>query len=274
MPDILIVILIVLAVLFAAYVISLKGRTNNPNVKKFKGVKFAHRGLWNSEGAPENSLPAFRRALEQGYGIELDVHLTKDERLVVIHDSSLKRTVGTEGTVEQMTLEELRSHTLLDSDTPIPTLDEVLSLVDGKVPLLIELKCEKNAREISSYTAKRMSEYKGDYCFESFDPRAVKALKKIAPNAVRGQLTQNFLRNRSGLSLALCIVLTLQLFNIISKPDFLAVRFEDRKMLPIKIATHLWGMSGFVWTIKSQNDLDSSLKEDFSPIFEGFDAKS
>lgn len=273
MPDFLTVILIVLAVLFVLYVLSLKGRTNNPNVKKFEGVRFAHRGLWTKEGAPENSMPAFRAAVEGGYGIELDVHLTKDKQLVVIHDSSLQRTVGAEGKVEEMTLSELRGYTLLGSDTGIPTLDEVLSLVDGKVPLLIELKCEKNASELCAFAARRMSEYKGDYCFESFDPRAVKALKKVAPNAVRGQLTQNFIRNRSGLSMALCIVLTVQLCNFISKPDFIAVKFEDRKMLPIKIATRIWGMAGFVWTIRSQSDLDISQKDGFSPIFESFDAK-
>ena len=273
MPDFLTVILIVFAVLFVLYVLSLKGRSNNPRAKKFEGVRFAHRGLWGKEGAPENSMPAFRAAVERGFGIELDVHLTKDKKLVVMHDASLLRTVGVEGKIEEMTLGELSSYTLLGSETGIPTLDEVLSLVDGKVPLLIELKCEKNARELSFYAAKRMSEYKGDYCFESFDPRAVKALKKIAPDAVRGQLTQNFLRNRSGLSLALCIVLTVQLFNFISKPDFVAVKFEDRKMLPIKIATRLWGMSGFVWTIRSQYDLNTSIKEGLSPIFEGFEVK-
>jgi glycerophosphoryl diester phosphodiesterase len=273
MLDFLTVILIVLAVLFVLYVLALRGRTNNPNTKKFEGVRFAHRGLWTKDGAPENSIPAFLAAVERGYGIELDVHLTKDKQLVVIHDSSLQRTVGAEGKIEEMTLSELRGYTLLGSDTGIPTLDEVLSLVDGKVPLLIELKCEKNARELCAFAAKRLLEYGGDYCFESFDPRAIKALKKVAPNAVRGQLTQNFIRNRSGLSLALCIVLTVQLCNFISKPDFIAVKFEDRKMLPIKISTNLWGMSGFVWTIKTQNDLEASVKEGFSPIFEGFQAK-
>ena len=273
MLDFLVVLFIVFAILFVLYALALKGRTSNPNVKKFEGARFAHRGLFGAESAPENSLLAFSAAVERGYGIELDVHLTKDEHLVVIHDSSLMRTVGVEGTVEQMTLDEIRAYTLLGSDTAVPTLDEVLKLVDGKVPLLIELKCEKNAQKLCTFAVKKLSEYTGDYCFESFDPRAVMALKKIAPNAVRGQLTQNFIRNRSGLSMALCIILSVQLLNFISKPDFCAVRFEDRKMLPIKIATRLWGMTGFVWTIKSQNDLEIAKNEGFTSIFEGFEAK-
>lgn len=273
MPDFIIVILITLAVIFVFYVLAIKGRSSNPNTKKFNGVRFAHRGLWKKEGAPENSLPAFKAAVEGGFGIELDVHLTKDKHLVVIHDSSLLRTVGVEGKIEEMTLDQARSYTLLGSDTKIPTLDEVLELVDGKVALLIELKCEKNARELAAACAKRLSTYCGDYCFESFDPRAVKALKKVAPQAVRGQLTQNFLRDRAGLSLALSMLLTVQVFNFISKPDFVAVRFEDRKMLPIKIATRFWGMAGFVWTLRDQKTMEIAEKEKLSPIFEGFEAK-
>ncbi len=104
-----------------------------------KNRHFAHRGL-HGDGIPENSLAAFRRACEAGYGIELDVHLTADEKLVVFHDDTLTRMCGTDGTPEEKTLAELQELSLAGTDERIPSFDEVLALVSGRVPLIVELK--------------------------------------------------------------------------------------------------------------------------------------
>ena len=110
----------------------------------FKVQAYAHRGLHDvSAGIPENSLAAFRRAKEKGYGVELDVFLTSDGHMVVHHDRSLKRICGMDRNIDQMTLEEVRALTLSGTDERIPTLDEVLSLIDGKIPMIIEMKSDR-----------------------------------------------------------------------------------------------------------------------------------
>ena len=113
--------------------------------KDFLGWDYAHRGLHdNLWGIPENSLPAFQAAVDKGYGIELYVHITADHQLIVHHDDTLYRMCRVERAIKDMTLEEIRQYTLLNTDEKIPTLKEVLDLVNGKVPLLIELKSESH----------------------------------------------------------------------------------------------------------------------------------
>ena len=121
---------------------------------------FAHRGLWN-ERAPENSLSAFELAARAGYGIELDIQLSKDEKVVVFHDTSLKRMCGVERKVCDLTLAELKTLTLGKTECRIPTLVEVLELIDGRVPLLIELKGEDLDTTLCGHAAKILDEYRG-----------------------------------------------------------------------------------------------------------------
>ena len=125
---------------------------------------YAHRGLYdNLWGVPENSLPAFQAAVDKGYGIELDVHLTADNELVVHHDDTLYRMCHVERDIKDMTLKEIRQYTLLATDEKIPTLQEVLDLVDGKVPLLIELKTEAHTCDrLCRILSKALHNYKGN----------------------------------------------------------------------------------------------------------------
>ena len=132
----------VVAVLAAGYFFSILPATSRrQECLKFAEWNYAHRGLWNAaEGVPENSLPAFARAAEQGYAIELDIQITKDGRIVVFHDDTMKRMCGNEGKISDYTYEELQQFHLGDSTEKIPLLREVLQTVDGRVPLLIEIK--------------------------------------------------------------------------------------------------------------------------------------
>lgn len=146
----------------------------------FKGV--AHRGLWD-ESHSENSMGAFKLAIENNLAIELDIHLTKDNQLVVIHDEDLKRLTGKEGVVEDLTVKELKENYTLMDGSLIPTFDELLDLVNEQVPLVIELKVfRKNykelAKKVEEVLSKRMKDKK-QYSLISFDPRSLTPLKKL-----------------------------------------------------------------------------------------------
>lgn len=114
------------------WVIATGGRKNHPKWAVFRRFRYAHRGLHDQEaGVPENSLPAFQRAIEHGYGVELDVHLTGDGRLAVIHDKNLKRTTGVDAEVSSLSPAELKKFRLEGTGESIPLLEEVLPMFQG-----------------------------------------------------------------------------------------------------------------------------------------------
>lgn len=144
----------------------------------FKGI--AHRGL-HDDKRPENSLAAFRAAAESGCAMELDIHLAKGGSLVVCHDSDLKRVTGKEGKIEEMTLEEIRAGYKLADGSDLPTLEEVMALVDERAPIVIELKSYKgNGFRLARAMKKRFKfmRDKRKYTFISFDPRCLIPLPK------------------------------------------------------------------------------------------------
>ena len=126
--------------------------------------RYAHRGLHAKPTIPENSMAAFARAVEAGYGIELDLHLTRDGKLAVIHDASLKRTCGVNLKIEDLTLAEARDYPLEESDERIPEFCDFLRLVDGKVPLVVELKAEgRNEKALTDAAMRALADYTGLY---------------------------------------------------------------------------------------------------------------
>lgn len=266
-----IVMLSILAVLLALYLLSLGGRTGHKALEALRGWSYAHRGL-HGNGLPENSMAAFRAALEKGYGIELDIHLMKDGQLAVIHDSSLKRTAGADGMIEDLTAETLSSFRLEGTEETIPLFSQVLALCAGKVPLILELKTAKgNHAALTQALKAAMEDYRGAYCVESFDPRCVHALKKLWPEAIRGQLSENFLKtNPSHMPRPIQFLMTFLLTNFLTRPDFIAYKFSDRKHLSAAISRKLWGLQGVSWTLKNQTEYDTAVKEGYLPIFEGF----
>lgn len=151
-----------------------------------KNSVIAHRGIFDNKKTVENTLEAFKKALKKGYAIELDLHLTKDNKIIVFHDNTLDRLTGKKGKVESLPLNEIKKLKLLDVAS-IPTLDEVLDLVDGKVPLLIELK-DSRGFTLEKEVSKRLNDYKGEFAIQSFDPRTILWFRLFKKDITRGLL--------------------------------------------------------------------------------------
>ena len=161
------------------------------NLDYMLNTVFAHRG-YHDEKYPENSIPAFKKALRYKYNIELDVHLTKDEKVVVFHDFNLKRMCGVNKKVEDLTYNELVKYNLLDTKYKIPLLSEVLDLVNGKVVLLVETKNKMRDGKLEEEVSKLLDNYSGKFAVQSFSPFSIYWFKKNRPNYVRGLLSSDF----------------------------------------------------------------------------------
>lgn len=260
-----------LLTLFILYFLLLRCRHGHKRLAQLQGWDYAHRGL-HGNGVPENSMEAFRLALEGGYGIELDVHLMADGHLAVIHDSSLKRTAGTDVCIEDLTVADLAAYRLEGTDEAIPLFKDVMALYEGKAPMIVELKPERgNHAALSKAVCEILEDYQGIYCLESFDPRVIHWLRKNWPCQCRGQLSENFFCSpKSKLAPYLKFVMTHLLSNFLAVPDFVAYKFADRKHLGVWMARHLWGAQGVTWTVRSQEDHDTAKKEGWLVIFEGY----
>mgnify|MGYP002519795681 CR=1 FL=1 len=262
-------LLIVLIIICLLYLLSLRGRTGHKGLQALQGWSYAHRGL-HGNGVPENSMKAFRLALENGYGIELDVHLMADGNLAVIHDASLKRTAGADVKIEDLVTAQLQDYYLEGTQEQIPEFRQVLELFDGKAPLIIELKAERNNHAaLSDAVCKMLESYNGAYCLESFDPRCIYWLRKNRPQEIRGQLSQNFVKNKSSkLPFILKWVLTTNILNFLTRPDFISYQFCDRKRLGVDICRKLWKIQGVTWTLRNLDEHKDAVIENWLPIFE------
>ena len=233
-----------------------------PDRKPFCGVHYAHRGLFdNQSDAPENSLKAFAKAVKAGYGIELDVQLSKDKVPVVFHDASLKRMCGIDGNVWEYTLKELQKMHLMGSEQTIPTFAEVLETIGGKVPIIVEYKMDVPDTKVCELGDALLQNYKGVYCIESFHPFAVAWYKKNRPEVVRGQLAMDYWKEDKYKGKALYWMLTNLMLNFLGRPDFIAYKHQDVSQISRKICKKLGALS-VAWTIRSQEDYEK-VKKDF-----------
>ena len=227
---------------------------------------YAHRGL-HGRGIPENSLAAFDLACREGFGIELDVQLSSDGVVMVFHDHTLNRMTGVDKKLCELTAAELQTLALAESDQTIPTFAEVLELVDGRVPLLVELKGENLNTALCKAVAEHLSAYKGAYCIESFNPLLVRGLRKCLPRVYGGLLYTNVCRDKKKYSL-LNMAVSCMLLNWLAKPNFIAYNQLDRRSLPVKLAVGLYRAPRFVWTVRSDEDYRKAHDLGEHPIFE------
>lgn len=265
--------LIVLLVLIASgigYLLAIRGRKNHPGLKELRRWSYAHRGL-HSQGVPENSMAAFEKAKKGGYGVELDVHLLADGNLAVIHDSTLERVTGLPGKIEELTTRQLRDCRLCGTEEIIPELRHVLELFNGEAPLIVELKpAEGNHAALCKAACEMLDGYNGPYCLESFDPRCILWLKKNRPDLIRGQLSEDyFAEGRPKIPFILRWIMTENLANCVTRPDFVAYRYADRHCTLSNFFC-LRQMSCVSWTLTSQQEYDQAVSEGWIPIFEGF----
>lgn len=273
-------IVIVLLLLLLIYADLIRPNLPRRDIPDLLGVDYAHRGLWTTnepgeDHRPENSLAAFRAAVEKGYGIELDVHRTKDGALVVHHDDSLKRMTGQDIRIARSTLAEVRACKLPNGE-PIPTYDEVLEAVGGRIPMIVELKTEDgNHAALGQAVHERMKRYEGPWCMESFDPQAVKWFRLNAPEVIRGQLAydaagkgrnvREFMRN---------LFMASMLQNVLGRPDFIAFSAESVKWHSLSIHMLRLMKPWFAaWTVRSQDAMNSLRSKWDMQIFEKFEAE-
>lgn len=260
----------ILIVIAGVYLFAIKGRLGHKDLPELRKWCYAHRGL-HKEDIPENSLGAFAAAKKAGYGIELDVHLMRDGNLAVIHDASLKRTAGADVKIEDLTAEDLKSYCLEGTDEKIPLFSDVLQLVDGEVPLIVELKSvDNNYAALCDTACNFLKDYQGLYCIESFDPRCIVWMRKNKSEILRGQLAYNLFRVEVKLPTVMKFCLRHHILNISTRPDFIAYGFEDRKIPGNFLCRKFWRMQGVAWTIRSQEDFDTACREGWIPVFENF----
>ena len=241
-----------------------------PDMKIFRNWLYAHRGLHNAgEGIPENSLEAFRRAVGAGYGMELDVQVSKDGVPVGFHDFTLKRMCGREGRICDYTFEELRQFRLLDSEQCIPKLEDVLNLVDGRTPVIVELKIERTDLRVCREADRLLSEYKGLYCIESFNPLGLFWYRRNRRKVVRGQLSEAFLREKANRGILYFLLQNL-LFNWLTKPDFIAYNCLHPGVVSRRLCRSFYGKTAVAWTLRSQVQLEEAGKNFDLYIFENF----
>ena len=244
-----------------------------PNTDWIKTTLFAHRGFHSKdETIPENSLSAFKLALEKGYGIELDINLLQDGTVVVFHDKDLKRMTGDPRLLSEIGFNETKSLSLLKSKEKMPTLKEVLELVNGKVPLLIELKHHGDYIRLCENFVNLIENYQGLWAMHSFHPNILRWFRKNHPQIIRGQISEYFLEEHNMKKITKYLLKTLK-FNILTKPHFINYGLRD---LPNKYCDREMKKGRVVigYAARSQAEFDKVTERYHNAVFEYFEPKS
>ncbi|MFA6860222.1 MAG: glycerophosphodiester phosphodiesterase family protein [Clostridia bacterium] len=232
--------------------------------KKIPCHNFAHRGLHNKL-CPENSLSAFKAAICKGYGIELDVQMLSSGEIVVFHDDTTMRLTGKNSKIENLTKDDLKEYFLNHTKETIPLLSEVLSLVKGKVPLLIEIKNFEKVGKLEQALGDELSSYKGCVLIQSFNPFSLKYFAKHFPKYPRGQLASHF--ESESMSFFKKFLLKNLLCDFLSKPDFISY---DKTHLNSRCLKN-YKKPVFTWTIRNKEEEKEALKKCTHIIFENYE---
>nr|MBO4518396.1 glycerophosphodiester phosphodiesterase [Clostridia bacterium] len=220
----------------------------------------AHRGLWGGD-IVENSLTAFKAAADKGFPIEIDLFLTTDNEIVCFHDDTLTRMTGKSGKITEKSLAELKALSLLGTNEKIPTLQEVLAVCRGKIPLLIEIKDQENDYIVDK-TVDILKNYDGEFAVQSFNPFYIKRVKRLAPEFICGVLgTHKKERGR-----ITNFVLKHLCFNFMIKPDFISFHKEGLKFVKRKSKK----TPVIAWTVKDEKERENLPPFVKNIIFENF----
>lgn len=236
---------------------------------KYRGTQWAHRGLHeNQAGIPENSMAAFRQAIRAKMGIELDVHLTRDHKLVVFHDDTLQRMCGVSGSVEEKTWEELKTLHLLDTAESIPLLKDVFHLVKGKVPILIEVKLLTEDTAICRFLVEELKAYGGQVLVQSFNSLVLRWFRKYETQILRGQLSSNLVKSEETPHYMFRFCVKYLLSNCICRPDFISYKMEDSNNLSLWMQKHIFHVPVAAWTLHGEEMLQRAKSRFDMYIFE------
>ena len=253
-----------------AWSLLLRPRRGQPGWEELEGVRFAHRGLHDPGlGIPENSMAAFRRAVEHGFGAELDVHLMADGGLAVVHDSDLTWVCGKKVYIEDLTAAELADCPLMGTGETIPLFREVLELFEGKTPLIVELKVERgNANALTDAVMAALEGWNGAYCVESFHPAVLLRLKERYPQVLRGQLSQNpVLHNCDPVGE---VPPTQPPTTRCSRTDLKDSTRRERWIVCLRWMRRLYHVREVNWTVRDRETMEALDREGATSIFEGF----
>lgn len=264
------ILLFVIVLVVIIYFYAVWPRTSQKEqMQDFFHTLFAHRGYHCAAlGIPENSMSAFRAAVEKGYGIELDVHLTRDGRLAVFHDDDLRRVCKSSESIEQLTYEELGRFHLLDTKEHIPLFTDVLSLVNGQVPLLIEMKIPGRSTEICRVLYETLRSYKGPYLVQSFNTMGIRWFKLHAPEVLRGQLSNNLTKKKSKEPYFLRFMIRFLLTDFLGRPDFISYKLSDLPSFSVSALRRMAHVPVAVWTLRTEGALEEGIRCYDMQIFE------
>ncbi len=258
--EILYIVLGIIAAVVLLYLFAICP-ANGKKAAAFDGKFIAHRGL-HGDGITENTLSAFERAVECGYGVELDIQLSSDKVAVICHDYDLKRVFGIDKKVYSLTAAELK-------EIGVPSFSEVLQVLGGKVPLVAEIKGESFNTEACVKAAELLDGYDGLYCVESFNPMHLRWFKKNRPSVIRGQLSTAFGKKRDGKRNFMHLFLRHLLLNFFSRPHFIAYEYKYYGLSARLCA--LLGAHMVCWTPESEDNINTAKKHYRTFIFEGFE---
>ena len=262
------IVLLVLALILGLWIFLVApGKASAAQRALFSGCLCAHRGLYaKDQSIPENSLPAFAAAREHGYGVELDVQLSKDEDVVVFHDDDLKRVCGVDARVDALTTEELFALRLCGTEERMPLFSEVMAVLGSETPVIVELKSGPRNDLLCKKTLELLCAIPGIYCVESFDPRIVAWFRKNAPELLRGQLVMP-VSSYNGSKFTAFLLSNLML-NVIARAQFIA-RETTLHSASLSLCL-LFRPVRVVWTVRPKDDFARLRRENDAVIFEHF----
>ena len=232
-----------------------------PHNHWLKNIPIAHRGLWG-ENIAENTISAYKNAVQNGYAIEIDIWSSKDGVLYSFHDGFLKRMTGVDGHINQFDSTYINSLKIIGTNEGIPTFRDVLFAVNGKVPILIEIKNQSD-KLIVERVLDELFEYQGEYAIQSFNPLHINKVRKIAPHIIRGVLGTSVADGEPWFTRHVLKHLSL---NFLAKPHFISMLKSDLPLPKRKTKNK----AVLAWTIKNQETYDKVKNHCDNIIFEGF----
>ncbi len=268
------IVLIIFLALIIIYLFKIAPNLNRKRIdsmKSFEEVYIAHRGLFNNDDVVENSLRAFKLAKENNYGIELDVQLTSDDKLVVFHDESLNRVCGINKNLRDCSYQELLKYNLLNTNDKIPLFKDVLDILDNDVPLIVEIKSEGDPIKTCDKAVELLRQYNLNFTMESFSPVVVLHLRRKYKDIIRGQLAYNMLKDENEhSSIWVKFRCTYLLNNYLTRPDYVAYDVNNMHNLSFRIISKLFKGECVAWTIKNSEQLNKSREYYQQYIFDSF----